>query len=345
VSPSIAQHLVRPPSYKAEPLSQEQLQARHEDLETRHRSALTRVEELVRDQAEVSAHLTDGISEMQAKGGALDGMEEEASRTGLVAALSRMLSRRGAVLARRSISDALVTTHERAVVDLRRAGAVTDALKRTAAELHREIEGLHRERALAKDNLKIAAERVLEIEAALDAAQTITGLDREEWERRADTLRFQERSVSSDVALLQAHVDLCRDELAPAQALRDTVQSMHEEMSRYVVNATKGVNGAGRKIQALGMAADAATVVAELQESMHQLDVAMTETTRYLVQADDLLTRVLPELNARLIANEGVRQISFEADLDNISRERARALADKALLQAAKDEVESISDY
>ena len=93
------------------------------------------------------------------------------------------------------------------------------------------------------------------------------------------------------------------------------------------------------------MAADAATVVAELQESMAQLDVAMTETTRYLAQADDLLTRVLPDLNAQLSANAGVRQLSFEADLNNLSRERAKTLADKALRHAADAEIDAISDY
>lgn len=334
--------LNRPPAYPREPLTQIELQERHAQLEERHKSSLQRVETLVRDQQNVSAHLNGGIAEMKAKGSELNALEHAATQTGVLATISRLLSRRGEVLARRSISDALVQTHEKSVVDLRRAGALTDGLKRTAAELQREIDALHDERIIARQNLQLAAKRVMDLEEALDALDTSTQENREQ---REDALQFQERSVSADMALLQAHVDLCTDELTPAKALRDTVQTMHEEMARFVLNANQAVNGAGRKIQALGMAADAATVVVELQESMTQLDLAMTETTRYLTQADDLLTRVLPDLNARLAANADMRQLSFEGDLNNLSRSRARALADKALKHSAQAEVDAISDY
>jgi hypothetical protein len=294
------------------------------------------VEDLVREQQQVSTHLSQGLSEMQSKGAQLD---QVGSETGLVARITRLLSRRSEVLARRSISEALVGIHEKSVVDLRRASTVTDHLKRTAAELNLEAEGLHHERVQARQMLKETAQRVLKLEAELDHLQADRAVDHSQ---EIDSLEFKERSVSGDVLLIRAHIELCTDELGEAQDLRDTVQTMHEDMARFVLGATKAVNGAGRRIQSLGMAADAATVVIELNESMLQLDVAMQETSRYLLAADDLLTRVLPGMNAKLSAQEGKQRFSVQTDLEQISRSRSRALADQALLEAAEAEVDGL---
>jgi hypothetical protein len=294
------------------------------------------VEDLVREQQQVSTHLSQGLSEMQSKGAQLD---QVGSETGLVARITRLLSRRSEVLARRSISEALVGIHEKSVVDLRRASTVTDHLKRTAAELNLEAEGLHHERVQARQMLKETAQRVLKLEAELDHLQADRAVDHAQ---EIDSIEFKERRVSGDVLLIRAHIELCTDELAQAQELRDTVQTMHEDMARFVLGATKAVNGAGRRIQSLGMAADAATVVIELNESMLQLDVAMQETSRYLLAADDLLTRVLPGMNAKLSAQEDKQRFSVQTDLEQISRSRARAMADQALLEAAEAEVDGL---
>jgi hypothetical protein len=187
--------------------------------------------------------------------------------------------------------------------------------------------------------LKETAQRVLKLEAELDLLQANRAVDHSQ---EIDSLEFEERSVSGDVLLIRAHIELCTDELAEAQELRDTVQTMHEDMARFVLGATKAVNGAGRRIQSLGMAADAATVVIELNESMLQLDVAMQETSRYLLAADDLLTRVLPGMNAKLSSQEDKQRFSVQTDLEQISRSRARAMADQALLEAAEAEVDGL---
>lgn len=318
------------------PLSQLQLVDRHGELRQAHERTLSKVEDLVREQQQVSTHLSQGLSEMQSKGAQLD---QVGSETGLVARITRLLSRRSEVLARRSISEALVGIHEKSVVDLRRASTVTDHLKRTAAELNLEAEGLHHERVQARQMLKETAQRVLKLEAELDLLQADRAADHSQ---EIDSIEFEERSVSGDVLLIRAHIELCTDELGEAQDLRDTVQTMHEDMARFVLGATKAVNGAGRRIQSLGMAADAATVVIELNESMLQLDVAMQETSRYLLAADDLLTRVLPGMNAKLSAKEGKQRFSVQTDLEQISRSRSRALADQALLEAAEAEVDGL---
>ena len=79
-----------------------------------------------------------------------------AAASELLARITRLISRRDDVLARRSISDALVQTHERSVIDLRRASEVADNLQRTAAELHSEVEELTAEQSQARQNLRLA---------------------------------------------------------------------------------------------------------------------------------------------------------------------------------------------
>jgi hypothetical protein len=343
MSASAHQKFLKPPRYQGSALSQAELQERNEALEKTHRAALAQVEGLVHGQKAVSKSLNSGISRMQAQGRELDDLQRQAAEEGLVAALARAFSRRSRVLARRSLSESLVGVHEQAVVDLRRASAVADRLKRCAAELQQEVEQLATDVRTSSENMKLAAERVLALEKEMDTVVEDAGIGGADREQLLDTLSYQERVVSADLDLFRAHAEICRQQLEPARKLRDTVLTMHEEMARFVVGASASVNGAGRKVQALGMAADAATVVMELQESLRHLDEAVSQTAHHLTQADDLLTRVLPDLNAQLDARQSVRSLSFEADLEHISRERARMLADRALRVAAEAEVDSLS--
>jgi hypothetical protein len=48
----------------------------------------------------------------------------------------------------------------------------------------------------------------------------------------------------------------------------------------------------------------------------------------------------LPQLSARLEARVGTEGVELASDLDGVSRERARASADRALRAAAEAEVE-----
>ena len=242
------------------------------------------------------------------------------------------------VLARKSIAEGLLTQYEQVSISLRRGSAFADELQLCALELQEEVELLHTEQAQHLEGARKAAERVMEIEAALD------GLDPSSpaGARQEDRLRFEERTTSNRMALFQAGADLCRQELEPARALRDTVLQLHEEMARYVMQATSSVNAAGRRIQALGVAADAPSVVAELNSSLQQLDAAMNATEHYLDQAQHLLTEVLPELSARVERDASERRLDIADDIDALSRERARALADRALREAADAEVEGL---
>lgn len=308
---------------------------RRQALTAGHRRALERVNQLVSSQQEITQSLTGGLQGMQERGRELDALDAQERQRGILAAVSRAFSRRRTVLARRSIAEGLLSQYEQVSGSLRRASAFADELHLCALELQDEVEQLHAEHARNLDGARAAAEQVMAIEAALDS------LDAVDHDTRAqeDRLRFDQRTTSGRMELYRAGAGLCREELEPARALRDTVLELHEEMARFVLQATSSVNAAGRRIQALGVAADAPAVVAELNASLQQLDAAMNATEHYLDSAQHLLTRVLPELSARLERDGAHRRLDLADDIDALSRERARELADRALRESAEAEV------
>ena len=54
----------------------------------------------------------------------------------------------------------------------------------------------------------------------------------------------------------------------------------------------------------------------------------------------DRITDVLPELSARLAAQREMEEVAVTSELDQVSREHARALAERTLREAAEAEVE-----
>ncbi len=317
-------------------LTTARLIARGEALTDRQTAAVAQVGRLVRTQQEVSRELSDGMGTLQRRGADVAPSES----AGLLASLRRTFARRQSLLQRRSVAEELLSHYEVANVALRRASAFADELRLCAVEMQAFVDELYDEHAVAQANAREAAARILEIEAEIDEMDEgdEMGLDA----RRIDALRFEERTRSTAVQLQRARAALCRQELAPARSLRDTVLSLHEDMAACVVQATASVGSAGRRIQALGMAADAPMVVSELRDSLQQLDTAMHATTVYIAQAQDLLTRVLPEISADLEARTTERSWLTDTSLEAVEGDRARLLADQALRDAAAAEVEAV---
>ena len=113
-------------------------------------------------------------------------------------------------------------------------------------------------------------------------------------------------------------------------------------MASYVLGATHTVNAAGRRIQGLGMLADAPAVVAELQESLNALNAAMEATASYVESSQMLIAKVLPDLAARINADAEAQSAVLDADLKHLDRTSRRELAERALREAAEDEIASL---
>ncbi len=324
------------------PPSQADLLGRRSELEASHKAALARVNDLVQGQQAISRELSTGMTAMRESGKALDALDARQRQAGVLASLTRAFTRRRTILERKSIAEGLLEQYETVSVSLRRGSAFADELQLCALELQQQVDALHGDQAANLARARRAAERVMEIEAQLAAIEADVGRSDAERMRDMDRLTFEERTTSTRAELYRAAAELARQELGPARQLRDTVLQLHGEMSRFVLQATSSVNAAGRRIQALGMAADAPAVVAELNASLQQLDSAMNATEHYLDQAQDLLTRVLPELSARIESDAAHRRLDLAEDLDQMSRARARELADRALRDAARAEVEGL---
>jgi len=340
-SMSIKEKLAARPRYEGDAPSQASLVERRDTLRVRHHETLSTVNELVASQQQISQELGEDLAAMQSGGARLDEIQAKESQAGMMATLARTFNRRRMILERRSVSEELLHRYEHVSRRLRQASAFSDELRLTALKLHEEVEMLHEECARALRNEQLGARRIMELESELrtleGGASELSGI---ELERMMDLLQFEERTESLSVELFRAQALLLRQEVAPARALRDTVMGMYEEMSQFVLAATARVNAAGRKIQALGVAADAPLVINELNESLAELDVAMEATEVYVAQAQELLTRVLPEISRQLKVSTAANAINLAGDLSNMSRERAAALADTALRDAAESEIE-----
>lgn len=311
--------------YRGEALTHALLQRRRQEVAERHERAVGRVGELLETQQRVGAELGEGLATLQRDRGELDRMEQ--ASTGLLATLVRPFTVRRSAVARRSIAEGLIRQYEQVNVRLREATAFSDELKLTTLELQQEVDRLHRERADALHDGKIAAERVRSCEASLKEIEADASLDAEERERRRDRFTFDLRTEAVALALFEAAAELARQHVGPARSLRDTVLKLHEEMARYVLAASHTVNAAGRRIQGLGMLADAPVVVGELQRSLAELDAALQATAAYVEQSRAMLDEVLPELTARI---EAEAEATGQALLD----------AEHAMKRAALEEVE-----
>ena len=324
------------PDYRNEAPSQARLMERHQTLGTRHQTALTRVGDLARTQETVGQELSSELETLQVRGEAVEELQAPSSQ-GFLDGIVRRFTRRRTMLERRSAAESLVKQYEAVSVRLRRASAFTDELRLAALQLQSEVQELHQQIDDARHDGALAARRLLELERRL---VTLEGETAELRERQDDTLRFELRQEAQAMELYQAAERMCRQHLEPAKALRDTVQHLYEEMSSFVLAASGTVDAAGRRIQALGTAADAPVVVTELRESLDELKHAMRATEAYLSQTEKLIAHTLPELSARIEAEAHNDSFLLVDDVQRISREQARADAERALREQAIREVE-----
>lgn len=330
---------LRKPDLQGDTPTQAQLLDEQADLRQQHERRIGRVHTLVQGHEQLSTEVKGELSSALEARATLEALAEREADGGLLASITRALTRRRAILERKSAAEQLVTQFQAVQVSLTKASAFSDELRLCALELQAEVDRLHEESGRAGANARACAEKVLEIEAALETLGETDELSPDEKARFRDALQFEERTQGIALELFRARRELCRQELGPARELRDTVLSLHEDMARFVQQAGSSVNGQGHRIQALGLAADAPVVVAELHARMQGMDELADASQLYIEQAQHLLTEVLPELSLRIETSNRARALEVSGDLEELSRERARELADRALMDAAEAEV------
>lgn len=333
-------HVPPRPKFRGEPPNQAELVERHEHIRTGHEQRLSDVDRLARNQQDLGEALSDELRALQAQGEEVEALNVE-SGAGFLDGIVRRFTRRRQLLARRSATEHLVERYETVSGRLRRASAFTDELRLTALELQDEVQTLHREVDRATHDGRLSAERILALEASIESLDLA---DAEARERVLDTLRFELRQEGQNLELFETMAEMCRGHLPSARALRDTVQRLHEEMQSFVLAATSTVDAAGRRIQALGAAADAPIVVGELQQSLAELQDAMRATETTLAHTRRLIAHTLPELSSQIAAEAELEHLSLQSDLNKVDRAQAKAAAERALARAAWQEVEQVLD-
>ena len=329
------------PGYLGEKLTHAHLHRRREEIQKQHGEAIAQVNTLLETQRSLGEELGNGLDTLKQQGGELDRLKASERDTSLLASLVRPFTSRRTALARRSVAEGLLKHYEKTSSRLREATAFSDELKLCALEMQQEVDRLHRELGQALHNQRLAAERILECERGL---QELDGLNisAEQRERREDRYTFDLRTEAVALELFKSSASQCRQHLDPARALRNTVLQLHEDMAQYVLGATHTVNAAGRRIQGLGMMADAPIVVQELQESLNELNQAMAATQHYIENSRKLIEEVLPDLSAKMDADSEIELADLVGSLGSVDRGRTRQMAEQALREAAQSEIEDL---
>ena len=304
-------------------------------------SSVQRVNHLVQTQQALGTELSDGLTRLKGQSEELKRLQEPEAG-GVLSALVRPFTARRSALARRSVAEELLTVYEKTGVRLREATAFADELRLCALELQQEVDRLHRDLGESLHNERVAAQRVLDSEEALAELEVDETLPQATRVRRRDRYTFDMKTEAVQLELFKVAASQCRVHIDPARALRDTVLQLHEDMARYVINATHTVNAAGRRIQGLGMMADAPLVVHELQESLAELSSAMAATEQYIENSRRLVEQVLPNLSADLDQRDEVDIQMLTSSLASVDRKRARTLAEQALREAAEAEIDEL---
>lgn len=313
------------------------LTERRERFLRRHRAALTKVEELRHTREQIGQALEGEVQVLQEQGERLRKMEVEREAGGVFVALVRRLSGGRQMLARRTVAEALNAQFQAASTRLRQASAFSDELRLCALELQAEVAALHDELREAEQQLRARSGAVEGLRARLAAVQAgEQELSLEERDRQLDHLSFALREAVLGLEHVRIGAEFSGAQIGPTRALRDTVMALYEGMSRYVLAASASLDAAGRRIQPLSMAADAPVVIAELRESIGDLDAAMSATAAYVQQTREILDRTLPVLTDSMrLSDSGLGQLSTTQ-----AEARAQSLADGALQGAANAEVD-----
>jgi len=329
------------PQYLGEKLTHAHLHRRREEIQKQHGEAIAQVNTMLETQKVLGEELGQGLDTLQMQGTELDRLRATEKDTSLLASLVRPFTSRRTALARRSVAEGLLKHYEKTSTRLREATAFSDELKLCALEMQQEVDRLHRELGQALHNQRLAAERILECEKGLEELDGLK-ISKEQRERRHDRYTFDLRTEAVALELFKSSAGQCRQHLEPARALRNTVLQLHEDMAQYVLGATHTVNAAGRRIQGLGMMADAPIVVQELQESLDELNQAMEATQHYIENSRKLIEEVLPDLSAKMDADSEIDVADLVGSLESVDRARSRQMAEQALREAAESEIEDL---
>ena len=237
---------------------------------------------------------------------------------------------------------------------LREAADFADRLEAARVELYDELDRLNQkiiDSALGEES---AAKYVHELHGLRDALdERLLTEELSSSERR--TLQAQKDST---YRLLAEHTTkfklfaTAEDRLASlrenTRQLAEMIGHLQADITRYVTAASEKLDLISGQIQAIGAAADAASVMLELRESLHIMTESMNQATRFVTQTqqyfrenvdqmieeldlyDEATGAALAEANAR---NEALDEIEVEAVLAEIDSDEVLSAKIEALVQ------------
>ncbi len=191
---------------------------------------------------------------------------------------------------RRSVEDALRRQFETSMYRMREAADFADRLEAARVDLYDEIDRLNQKIINASKNEEMAAEFVFELRevetsleikmSTLDPTSTESRtlqaqLDRTRRLLAEHTMKFRLYNTAED------RLDKLREN---TRQLVDMIGHLQSDITRYVTAASEKLDLVSGQIQAIGAAADAASVMLELRESLQVMTESMNHATRFVAE-------------------------------------------------------------
>ncbi len=208
---------------------------------------------------------------------------------------------------RRSVEDTLRRQFETSMFRMREAADFADRLEAARADLYDELDRLNQKIIDSSANEESAAEYVFELrelENALDLELEMRDPTSTE-SRTLQAKRDRTRRLLAEHTMKFRLYNTAEDRLVKlrenTRQLVDMIGHLQSDITRYVTAASEKLDLVSGQIQAIGAAADAASVMLELRESLQVMTESMNHATRFVVETQqyfrDNVDTMIGELN------------------------------------------------
>ncbi len=191
---------------------------------------------------------------------------------------------------RQSVEDALRKQFETSMFRMREAADFADRLEAARIDLYDEVDRLNQKIISSSTNEEKAAAFVFELREVESAIEfKLSTLDPTSTESR--TLQAQldrSRRLLAEHTMKFRLYNTAEDRLAKlrenTRQLVKMIGHLQSDITRYVTAASEKLDLVSGQIQAIGAAADAASVMLELRESLQVMTESMNHATRFVAE-------------------------------------------------------------
>lgn len=197
---------------------------------------------------------------------------------------------RSTTQSRKSIEDLLRRQYETSVLRLREAADFADRLDAARIDLYDELDRLNQKIIDSAQGEENAANYVLELQNLRDDVETrlldndLSNADRRILQSQRDKTRRLLAEHTTRFKLYATAEDRLASLRENTRQLAEMIGHLQADITRYVTAASEKLDLVSGQIQAIGAAADAASVMLELRDSLNIMTESMNQATRFVTE-------------------------------------------------------------